>query len=97
MAALPVEGWTGGHAAAGAVGNNWWKHLGTVALDSLVIEAWAHNHDLQAAAVRLDMARAQALLAGASPQPQLGAMVRGAPLRKQNFVGFPSATVSGAV
>ena len=50
MAALPPEGWTGGHGAAGAVENNWWKHLGIVALDSLVIEAWAHNHDLQAAA-----------------------------------------------
>ena len=89
MAALPSKGWTGGDGATGAVGNKWWKHLGVVALDSLVIEAWAHNHDLQAAAARLDMARAQALLAGTSLQPQLGAGVRGAPLRKQNYAGFP--------
>ena len=52
MAALPSKGWTGGEGAAGAVGNKWWKHLGVVALDSLVIEAWAYNHDLQAAAAR---------------------------------------------
>jgi NodT family efflux transporter outer membrane factor (OMF) lipoprotein len=97
MAVPPPESWTAGRTpAGGAVANSWWNHLGTAALDSLVTEAWAHNYDLQAAAARLDMAQAQARLAGAPLQPQLSATAGGA-RRKQNFIGFPLSAEGGAV
>jgi len=96
MVVSPPESWMGGRAVGGVVESSWWNHLGAAALDSLITEAWAHNYDLQAAASRLDMARAQARLAGAPLQPQLNTTATGS-RRKQNFVGFPLPTDEGAV
>lgn len=66
----------------------WWRHFGEPALDSLMVEMLTHNHNLDAAANRLDLALAQSKIAGASLYPQLNASVS-ATRRKQNFLGFP--------
>jgi len=57
-------------------------------LDSLVAEALDANHDLAAAAARVDEAAALARIAGADLFPGLAADSRAA-RTKQNFVGFP--------
>ncbi len=59
----------------------WWQAFGSEALDRLVEQAMADNHDLKAAASRIDQARAIAAQAGAIRQPALsfnGGWSRGA-------------------
>lgn len=71
-----------------AVVADWWRELGPARLDSLIALALAQNYDLKGAAARLEMAQAQAKIAGAPLTPQLSATGNGS-RRKQNFVGFP--------
>jgi NodT family efflux transporter outer membrane factor (OMF) lipoprotein len=76
----PASGWTapGFEAtekrdAASESTGAWWTGFQDAALDSLVARALAHNHDLRAAALRVDAALAQARLAGAEALTQLNA------------------------
>jgi len=66
----------------------WWQDFGDPELDALVEEALEHNHDLEAAAARVDMAMARADVAGAARKPTLSA---GYDInrQRQNFVGLP--------
>ncbi len=57
-------------------------------LAAVVAEALETNNNLQAAAARVERARAQAVIAGADLYPQASASLDGA-RRKQNFIGFP--------
>ncbi|MFT5049495.1 MAG: multidrug efflux system outer membrane protein [Chlamydiales bacterium] len=66
----------------------WWSDFGDSQLDELVEEALEHNHDLAAAAARVDAARARADIAGAARMPTVGAGY-GFNRQRQNFVGFP--------
>ena len=66
----------------------WWTHFGDVTLDALVERVLARNHDLCAAASRLDLALAQARIAGASSRPAASVALDGG-RRRQNFVGLP--------
>jgi multidrug efflux system outer membrane protein len=75
---------------------DWWTQLGDARLDSLIASALRDNFDLQAAAGRLAQAQAQARIAGASQQPNIGISGSGA-RRKQNFVGFPIPGSQGQV
>ena len=84
---VPPTAWSGA-TTPGPVAQKWWCQLGAEALDSLIAEALAHNFDLQAAGARLQQARAQSRLAGASSWPQLAASASTS-RRKQNFIGFP--------
>jgi outer membrane protein, multidrug efflux system len=68
----------------------WWATFGDARLDSLVAQALAFNHDLQATSARLAIAQAQAKSAGAPLLPQVGAGFSGSK-RKQNFIGLPFA------
>lgn len=86
--AAPAE-WHAQDAAPGKVElEGWWRHFEDSRLDALVADVLANNHDLIAASARIDAARAQARVAGASLQPSVGVGGNGA-RRRQNFVGLP--------
>lgn len=71
-----------------APGIAWWTDLGDESLDALVLEALAHNHDLEAAAARVHSAAARVHIAGADSLPQLGLRLDGT-RRQQSFIGLP--------
>ena len=62
---------------AAQVSTGWWLQFRDPALDSMVREALTHNHDLEAAAARLDAASARARIAGADQLPTLDLGVTG--------------------
>lgn len=68
----------------------WWRRLGDDRLGETVEEALRFNRDLAAAAARVDVARARAVLAGASLAPALAARLD-AQRRRFNFIGLPIA------
>ncbi|MCZ6635476.1 MAG: efflux transporter outer membrane subunit [bacterium] len=89
--ALEVEvpqTWTSGALSDTPQDTLWWTQFGDARLNSLIAEAFDHNHNLQATAARLHAAQAQAKIAGAPLYPQLSAGANGSK-RKQNFIGFP--------
>jgi NodT family efflux transporter outer membrane factor (OMF) lipoprotein len=74
--------------AAEPVKGAWWSTFGDDRLDRLVQRALENNHDLSAAAARLEAAGAQARIAGADLLPE--ASLEFTPgRRRQNFIGFP--------
>jgi len=75
-------------AAALPAGQPWWTAFDDPELTALIDEALAHNHDLRAAAARVEAAAAQARIAGAALKPQLDGRVD-ASRRQQVFVGLP--------
>ena len=66
----------------------WWSHFQDVRLDTLVSKALTFNYNLQAAADRVDAARAQAKITGAPLFPQVNLNFNNSK-RRQNFIGFP--------
>lgn len=80
--------WTAGPASTGAIEISWWSGFALSRLDELIAEALEHNYDLQAAATRLQLAQAQARIAGAPLQPQVTTTASSS-RRKQNFIGLP--------
>jgi multidrug efflux system outer membrane protein len=79
-----------------AAAKPWWENFGDDRLDLLIDDALARNHDLLAAAARVDAAAAQARIAGADLYPQIGAGVnvsRG----KNNLFGIPIPGREGQV
>lgn len=70
--------------------------LGDPALAAVIGEALAHNHDLAAAAARVEQAAARARIAGAALAPQLSAGLDGG-RSKRNFIGFPIPGSDGGV
>ena len=84
---VPDE-WTGGALASGVVSPDWWTDFGDDALSTTIETAVEQNYDLQAAAARLELAAADARVAGGALMPSLQASYNGI-RRKQNFVGFP--------
>jgi NodT family efflux transporter outer membrane factor (OMF) lipoprotein len=75
---------------------SWWTQFGDTNLDTLVLDALARNHDLLAAAARLEAATAQARIAGADLYPQIGAGINAA-RGKNNFIGLPIPGGEGQV
>ena len=72
--ALQAEQSLGGEAPSGEwPAPDWWKRYGDPQLDALVGEALAGSPNMRLAQARLDQARAQAQVAGASLKPQLNA------------------------
>lgn len=83
------QAWSGqGTAAADWPDGNWWQGFGSEELDALVAAAQAHNHDLKAAAARVEQARAIARMAGAALYPSVTA---GAALTRSRFSGSAAA------
>jgi len=66
----------------------WWHHFGDEDLSAKVELALSHNHNLIAAAARVEAAQAQARIAGAALKPTLDLGMNGGRSR-QNFIGFP--------
>lgn len=66
----------------------WWSTFEDGRLDELIREGLAFNHDLRAAARRVDAARGTARVAGSARWPQLDASSR-ASRDRQVFIGIP--------
>ena len=96
LAARSPATWAADPAVEGEVDGLWWSSFSDARLEELVDEALAHNYDLQATATRLQIAQAQARIAGAPLQPQISATASGS-RRKQNFIGFPIPGGNGQV
>ncbi|MCB9891342.1 MAG: efflux transporter outer membrane subunit [Planctomycetes bacterium] len=69
-------------------GMAWWHEFGSTELNDLVDESIRENHDLFAAAARIDAAAIEARLAGAALHPTLDARLD-ATRQRQNFIGLP--------
>ncbi len=61
--------------ATDAPDTQWWRAFGSAELDALIVETQAGSHDLAMAVSRVQAARAQARVAGASSWPTLSANV----------------------
>ncbi|MCB1057555.1 MAG: TolC family protein [Acidobacteria bacterium] len=70
--------------------------LGNADLADVVAEALEHNHDLVAAAARLEQAAARARIAGGARVPQVSAGLDAA-RGKRNFIGLPIPGTDGSV
>jgi NodT family efflux transporter outer membrane factor (OMF) lipoprotein len=77
-----------GEPLAGPPPAAWWTEFGDERLDRLIDGVLANNHDLAAAAARVDQAAAQARMAGAALSPAIGAGA-GFNRTRQNFIGLP--------
>ncbi len=84
------ETWVGGKSAPSATlaGRDWVSSFGDAELESMVERALENNKDLKAAAARVEIAQANARIAGADLFPQAQGVFRGA-RQKRNFIGFP--------
>ncbi|MBG28669.1 MAG: hypothetical protein CMI31_01535 [Opitutae bacterium] len=65
----------------------WVPAMGSVQLEKLVTEAWKNNQNLAAASQRMEIAREEAVIAGADSYPQAGLGVNGS-RTKRNLIGF---------
>ena len=78
----------GGATRAPEPGVAWWDDFADPLLSRVVEQAQQHNHDLLAAAARVEQAVAQAKIAGAERKPEVGAGAE-AGRQQQVFVGLP--------
>jgi len=63
--------WSGSTATDTWPDRNWWSVFGSPELDALIVEVQAANHDIRAAAARVEQARANAGIAAAGLYPLL--------------------------
>ncbi len=88
------RGWTSlgevaRRAGAGtALPARWWREFDDAALDVVIEEALLNNHDILAAAARVDSAAATARIAGADALPSVDVSLDGARSQRA-FIGFP--------
>ena len=76
--------------------SSWWRQFGDTTLNGLVEEALEKNHDLQAAAARMEQGRLRAAIAGAESLPQLNTSIEGN-RQRNNFIGLPFPGASGVL
>jgi outer membrane protein TolC len=82
-AALAADKSLGAESASGEwPALDWWQRYGDPQLDALIGEALAGSPNMRLAQARLDQARAQAQVAGATLRPQVNA---GASVNRQRF------------
>ena len=74
--AVPPQ-WTAAGAETGAVSSNWLASFRDEQLTALVVEAIAHNPNLQIGAARMEQAQLYAKLAGARLYPSVDLLARG--------------------
>jgi NodT family efflux transporter outer membrane factor (OMF) lipoprotein len=88
---LPVtvpERWSAVETPGGTLEGDWWRNFDDPVLAQLMEEALEKNHDLRAAAIRIEAAAALGRIAGADLYPSVG--LSGNRTRaKRNFIGFP--------
>jgi NodT family efflux transporter outer membrane factor (OMF) lipoprotein len=68
----PPDHWTAAATDEAAPEQNWWTEFNDPRLSKLIDVALEQNYDLRAAAFRVDRAAAEARIAGADLQPQVG-------------------------
>jgi outer membrane protein, multidrug efflux system len=74
--AVPPQ-WTAAGAGTGTVSGNWLAEFKDAQLTALVVEAIAHNPNLQIGAARMEQAQLYAKLAGARLYPSVDVLARG--------------------
>ncbi|RMS82587.1 efflux transporter outer membrane subunit [Pseudomonas savastanoi] len=88
---LPLASqWDAGKSAA-AQGGNWWQEFHSAELEQLITRGLADNYTLQAAASRIDQARASAQVAGSAQYPALN--LSGNYQRQNNYGTTPKRSV----
>ena len=80
--------WSATPMASKGVDTDWVARFGGRDLKVLVKEAYEANHDLKAAAARVERAEVLAKASGAAARPQVNAALNGS-RDKRNFIGFP--------
>lgn len=88
--------WNSGEPVEGTVEVHWWKQFQDPQLDVLIEEALSNNHQLHAAAARLETALNQARIAGADLVPSMGFALNSS-RQRQNFIGLPLPGFAGRV
>ena len=86
MSELPSH-WSSKTTNQEANATPWARSMGGRVLEELIEEAWTNNPDLSAASRRVDMAREEAVIAGADRLPQAGIGLSGSKT-KRNMIGF---------
>ena len=90
------ERWKGSRTVSAPAGESWWGYLNDSGLGTAIEAALEHNYDLKAAAARIELAQAEARIAGADLRPALDLnLSRGR--QRQNFVGLPIPGREGSV
>ena len=92
----PPKSWSIPTSVSTDVNTTYWtEDFGDANLTALVREAWANNPDLSAGSHRVEMAREQAIMAGADRLPQIGLGLSSSQT-KRNMIGFnfPGASKS---
>jgi NodT family efflux transporter outer membrane factor (OMF) lipoprotein len=82
------EQWSSPGIDDGRILSQWWESFQDPVLSQLLKKGLENNHNLQAAAARVEAASAQARIAGASLVPSVSAGWS-AMGQRQNFIGFP--------
>ncbi len=82
------EQWTNSPTSSQNKDGNWLKDFNDPQLEEIVSEAIEKNHDLKAAAARLDTITSTARIVGADLLPRVGLGFNGS-RQRQNFVGLP--------
>ena len=89
--AVPAQ-WTAAGAGAGEVADNWLVEFHDDQLTAAVIEAIAHNANLQIGAARVEVAQRHAKLAGAKLYPSVDLLAKGG-----GDLGGDSSGIQGAI
>lgn len=82
------------NAAGTTLSAEWWKRFGSTELDALITEAGSANHDLAAAAQRIEQARASAQIARSRLMPAVDASVSASRDRRETDFSDQTATDS---
>src|SRR5688572_10217504 len=90
---VPAQ-WTAAGAAAGAVSSNWLAGFRDEQLTALVVEAIAHNPNLQIGAARMEQAQLYAKLAGAKLYPSVDLLARGGGKLSGDQSGLQGAVIT---
>ena len=80
--------WQSGSVIDGKPLKSWWSTFDDSGLSRVVEQTLQQNHDVRAAAARVEAALAEALITGTELKPVMGGSL-GSNRRKQNFIGFP--------
>ncbi len=80
--------WQSGSPVEGPPLKSWWTSFNDSGLSSVIEQTLDQNHDIRAAAARIEAALAEARIAGTERKPTVGTGLGGS-RRKQNFIGFP--------
>ena len=89
--AVPPQ-WTAAGAGAGEVADNWLAQFHDDQLTAAVVEAIAHNTNLQIGAARIEVAQRHAKLAGARLYPSVDLLAKGG-----GDMGGDSSGIQGAI